>query len=144
MSNFVFIRFNIKNGGKKMNDINYIGFTSKNGEPWDKLKQENFKKDKTFTTFRGYGPKKDKYYENNINNIFIVSLDRRQIGKAQLLKKEYIWSDEIPLETIQKDTFKNFTKEQWADQMEEFYGNKKIFGYLLTFKILDVDFNGQK
>jgi len=70
-----------------MNDINYIGFTSKNGEPWDKLKQENFKKDKTFTTFRGYGPKKDKYYENNINNIFIVSLDRRQIGKAQLLKK---------------------------------------------------------
>jgi len=119
-----------------MNGQNLVlGFTSEEGEPWDKLKPENFKKGNQFTTFRGYGPKKDAYYERNINSIFTVTLDRRVIGSALLVTKEYIWSDEIPLETIKKDTKKDYTLEKWADLMYTFYGNKKVFGYLLTFRI---------
>jgi len=32
-----------------------------------------------------------------------------------------------------------FTKEKWADQMEQFYGNRKVFGYMLTFEIIEVE-----
>jgi len=122
----------------------YIGFSSQNGEPWDKLKQENFKTGKTFTTFRGYGPKKDKWYEEGIGEIFNVSLDRKLMGKAKLIEKNYIWSNEIPLSVIQSDTFKDFTLEKWNALMEDFYGNRIVFGYLLTFEITAVDNHGQK
>jgi len=115
----------------------YIGFTSKDGEAWDKLK--DMKVGETFTTFRGYGPKKDKWYEDNIGETYIVSLDRKPIAKAVLKEKTYTWSDEIPLEVIKKDTFQDFTEEKWADQMEQFYGNRKVFGYMLTFEIIDVE-----
>jgi len=115
-----------------------INFTSEDNKPWDKLTVENFRTGEQFTTFRGYGPKKDAYYEKNIGKIFNIVLDGETIGLAKLLSKKYIWSDQLSLETIRKDTKQDYTFDKWNALMEKFYGNKKVFGYLLTFEIKEV------
>lgn len=116
----------------------YITFTSHNGEVWDKLKPENFKPKNIFTTFRGYGPKKDKYYNESKGKKFIVKSNGESIGEAVLLKKRYIWSTELTIIDIRNDTKQSFTMNDWKNLMEKFYGNSKVFGYLLTFQITDV------
>lgn len=116
----------------------YMNFTSQDGEAWDKLKPENFKIGNIFTTFRGYGPKKDKYYQDNKGKKFIIKNDLRAIGEAVLLKKRYIWSTDIGIVNIRNDTKQSFTMQDWKNLMQSFYGNSKVFGYILEFQITDV------
>jgi len=81
-----------------MSNIRQIKFS----ENWDKLKPENFRVEKTFTTFRGYSVCKHKYYiaskekddcffdecfntKEKDDCFFDVVLKDKKIGVAKLL-----------------------------------------------------------
>jgi hypothetical protein len=116
----------------------YLSFTSHKGQVWDKINKQNFKKGNTFLDFRGYGPKKDLYYERSKGLVFIVKNDKKIIGKARLITKKYAWSDEISLDVIRNMTLPGFTKNDWSLLMNEYYENPKVFGYILEFDVIEV------
>ena len=118
-----------------------ISFTAIEDEPWDKLQPANFHQGETFTTFRAYSPRKDRYYSDALGKEFYVIYNGHAVGKAKLIKREYRWSDELTLEEIKSDTFSHWTRLQFEDMMFKFYENRKIFGFWLTFKITKVGAN---
>lgn len=113
-----------------------LNFTLINGKPYDKLQPSRFKEGAFLTTFRAYSPKKDKYYESCIGKEFYVLLNAKAIGKAKLVKKEYRWSNELSEEEIQNDTYQTWGHLEFANLMNRFYENTKVFGFFLTFKII--------
>lgn len=117
--------------GRLMN----LSFTLIDGKPYDKLLPGRFKDGKTFTTFRAYSPRKDKYYDSCIGKEFYVLLDDRAIGKAKLIKREYRWSYDLTEEEIKNDTYNHWGRAEFNDLMNKFYENSKIFGFWLVFQI---------
>jgi len=103
-----------------------LSFTLVGGRPYDKLLPPRFKEGETFTTFRAYSPRKDKYYESCIGKEFYVLLDNKTIGKAKLIKREYRWNYDLTEEG---------GRIEFNDLMNKFYENTKIFGFWLVFQI---------
>ncbi len=110
-------------------------------EEWDKLIPSNFKVGNTFTTFRGYSPRKAKYYEMMAlrKQEFNVLLNGKILGKAILENMGYAWSYDLDLKWIQDDTYSHFTREDFEKLLEKFYGNKIVFGIYLIFAIIEVE-----
>lgn len=118
-----------------------LNFTTIEDKPWEKLSPENFKQNEIFTTFRGYTPKLDKFYNKHIGDIFHVRLDGEDIGKAQLKEIQYFWSNKLPIHIIKQDTFNYYTYNHWRHLMKNFYDKEKVYGFLLTFEIEEVENN---
>jgi len=112
-----------------------LSFTLLDGKPYDKLMPHKFTVGVFFTTFRAYSPRKDRYYESCIGKEFYVILDKKTIGKAILIKREYRWSYDLTEEEIKKDTYQEWTRTDFNDLMTKFYENSKVFGFWLTFQV---------
>ena len=119
---------------KKEVRMNKVKFT----QEWDKLKPGNFKVGRLFTTFRAYNPQKDRYYSENLGEKFEIELNGDVLGIGILRLIQYVWSDELDLKTIKRDTYSNYDYEDWQALIERFYGKEKVFGILLTFEIIAV------
>ncbi len=120
-----------------------IKFSKHEGRILEKLQPKRFKKGNIFTTFRAYEAKKDVFYSKNIGREFYVVMEDKVIGKAILLKKEYRWSYRITLREIRGDTFHDWRREDFNRLMKRFYSTDKVFGLWLTFKITDVEYEGE-
>jgi hypothetical protein len=60
-------------------------------------------------------------------------LQNRDLTKlATLVNFKYMWDNEVPLADIRKDTFPDFTLDDFRDLMQKFYGGP-VFGILLEF-----------
>lgn len=118
-----------------------VNFSKIENRTYDKLQSDRFKEGKTFTTFRAYSPRKDKYYSEVIGKEFYVVYNNTAIGKAKLIERKYRWSDELTPDEIKNDTFSDWTRLQFDDLMFRFYDNRRVFGFWLTFEIIKVGLN---
>lgn len=109
--------------------------TIKFSERWGKLNEMNFKTGELFTTFRGYNPKKDKWYKDNIGNIYDVDLNGKTIGTARLITVNHDWSTFLTKKDIQRDTYDHWTKEEFEGFLNKMYGSKEVFLIKLTFQV---------
>lgn len=57
--------------------------------------------------------------------------------RFMLVDIEYCWSDEMSLGFIQRDTFHDYTLDDWLELIEKFYGMKRVFGFTLVFARLE-------
>lgn len=100
---------------------------------WHKL--EVREKYLQFTTARGYDPRKDKYYKGLIGKEIPIELkspkEHRFLGRARLEAVRYSWSHVLPLEFIKADTFPDYTRDDFDDEMTGFYKTLPVFLILL-------------
>jgi hypothetical protein len=125
-----------------MSNIRQIKFS----ENWDKLKPENFRVGKTFTTFRSYSVSKHRYYiasKEKDDCFFDVVLKDKKIGVAKLLDVQPMISDYLTLGQIRKDTYPGFDRSDFQALLKKFYGlSCDMCGLWLTFEIIEVLMDG--
>jgi len=107
-------------------------------EQWAKLKADQFKTGELFTTFRGYNPKKDKWYKDNTGKIYDVDLRGKTIGTARLVIVNHDWSTFLTEKDIQRDTYDHWTKKEFEGFLNKMYGSIEVFLIKLTFQVEDV------
>jgi len=90
--------------------------------------------DKEFHTFRGYSPQKHRYYLSQVDELFDIELKGEVGGQARLSHIGFQWASDVDPDTIKKDTFPTYTKDDWYNLMFKFYGVDNPFGIWLYFK----------
>ena len=105
---------------------------------WDKLKPENLKPGSIITTFRAYNPKKHLFYENNLGEDFEIVLNGKKLARAELILIRYLWSNQLDLNTIRQDTHNHYSYDDWINLIKKFYGNERVFGMLLKFRVKEI------
>jgi len=108
-------------------------------EEWDKIQKENRVVGRRFTTARGYEPRKHKYYEYSVGEIFDVMLKGEKIGEAGLVGIEFKWPHDIPPSFWKQDTYSHYEWEDVKQLMEKFYGIQDPFLIILYFEWTKVE-----
>ena len=108
-------------------------------EEWEKLKPENRKLGKVFTTIRGYYPNKETYYNTALENDpeFHIMVKGVYTGKAELIGVSVARPSHFGLEFLRADTFPHYNKMDIQKVFEDFYRNKDPVCLFLRLKWTD-------
>lgn len=103
-------------------------------EEWDKLKPNERKPGKWFTTFRGYEARKEVYYQNNLNKHFDVHLKGKWLGVVKLINIYCKRASELPLIFWHHDVRSDINRVEVEELMRSFYNNPDPYGLILEFQ----------
>lgn len=105
---------------------------------WDKLCGNNFKVGVSFTTARKYSRSKFDWYSQGWGTVWDVLLGTKRIGTAKLVSVTVASSISLSDSFIKKDTYANWTKKEFADLLQKFYGKRLVHLIILRFKVVGV------
>ena len=112
--------------------------TIKFSEEWEKLKPKNRIPGIEFSTMRGYDPRKETYYIDNLKTIFNVYLKGKIIGKAHLIKLYVSRPSDHTFDFLRKDTHLHYSMRDIEQLFKRMYNHEDPVCVTLFYRWVEV------
>lgn len=116
------------------------GVGMKFSQVWDKLKASRRAVGVKFTTMRKFTPAKFEYYKRKVESgrIEPITYKGRLFGKVRFLGVSTVNSKSIPIHTIQKDTYRTWTREDFDAQLRIWYDTDDLMLIVIEMEWVEV------